>query len=188
MRRSVCFKKSSMSYFVSSSWAVSSAVEHCFHTAGVTGSIPVPPTNKLKVYSGHMGNLRGIEKPRWSLGGATRCVRNLDDGQPGRSPSKCEPPAEIYDHDRHDREATNQNIDGSFECIAQPPVPQGRKFLDELVRSDEFHFHRNDQYERTIEQAHHRMLEDLGAWIIPGNKPLIEERVQEPFVGNRNIS
>ena len=25
--------------------AVSSAVEHCFHTAGVTGSIPVPPTN-----------------------------------------------------------------------------------------------------------------------------------------------
>ncbi len=25
-------------------WAVSSAVEHCFHTAGVTGSIPVPPT------------------------------------------------------------------------------------------------------------------------------------------------
>jgi hypothetical protein len=28
--------------------AVSSAVEHCFHTAGVTGSIPVPPTNKIK--------------------------------------------------------------------------------------------------------------------------------------------
>jgi uncharacterized LabA/DUF88 family protein len=27
-----------------SRWAVSSAVEHCFHTAGVTGSIPVPPT------------------------------------------------------------------------------------------------------------------------------------------------
>jgi hypothetical protein len=26
-------------------WAVSSAVEHCFHTAGVTGSSPVPPTN-----------------------------------------------------------------------------------------------------------------------------------------------
>ena len=25
-------------------WAVSSAVEHCLHTAGVTGSIPVPPT------------------------------------------------------------------------------------------------------------------------------------------------
>lgn len=24
--------------------AVSSAVEHCFHTAGVTGSSPVPPT------------------------------------------------------------------------------------------------------------------------------------------------
>ncbi len=24
--------------------AVSSAVEHCFHTAGATGSIPVPPT------------------------------------------------------------------------------------------------------------------------------------------------
>ena len=26
-------------------WAVSSAVEHCLHTAGVTGSIPVPPTS-----------------------------------------------------------------------------------------------------------------------------------------------
>ena len=28
--------------------AVSSAVEHCFHTAGVTGSSPVPPTNLFK--------------------------------------------------------------------------------------------------------------------------------------------
>jgi hypothetical protein len=35
-----------MSYFVMK-WAVSSAVEHCFHTAGVTGSIPVPPTNQI---------------------------------------------------------------------------------------------------------------------------------------------
>jgi hypothetical protein len=26
-------------------WAVSSAVEHCLHTAGVTGSNPVPPTS-----------------------------------------------------------------------------------------------------------------------------------------------
>jgi hypothetical protein len=33
-----------MSYFVANQRAVSSAVEHCFHTAGVTGSIPVPPT------------------------------------------------------------------------------------------------------------------------------------------------
>jgi hypothetical protein len=33
-----------MSYFGSYKRAVSSAVEHCFHTAGVTGSIPVPPT------------------------------------------------------------------------------------------------------------------------------------------------
>src|SRR5262249_34790677 len=29
---------------VPQSGAVSSAVEHCFHTAGATGSIPVPPT------------------------------------------------------------------------------------------------------------------------------------------------
>ena len=29
-------------------WVVSSAVEHCLHTAGVTGSNPVPPTNKIK--------------------------------------------------------------------------------------------------------------------------------------------
>src|SRR5437868_12158187 len=28
--------------------AVRSAVEHCFHTAGVTGSIPVPPTNQTR--------------------------------------------------------------------------------------------------------------------------------------------
>ena len=40
----VCFNEFPMSYFAASLWAVSSAVEHCFHTAGVTGSIPVPPT------------------------------------------------------------------------------------------------------------------------------------------------
>lgn len=28
---------------------VSSAVEHCLHTAGATGSIPVPPTNNQEV-------------------------------------------------------------------------------------------------------------------------------------------
>jgi hypothetical protein len=32
--------------------AVSSALEHCFHTAGVTGSIPVPPTDAMnKLYA-----------------------------------------------------------------------------------------------------------------------------------------
>src|SRR6202035_1585110 len=40
----VCFSRRPMSYFADNKWAVSSAVEHCFHTAGVTGSIPVPPT------------------------------------------------------------------------------------------------------------------------------------------------
>src|SRR3546814_5901904 len=30
-----------------SQWAVSSAVEHCVDIAGVTGSIPVPPTSPL---------------------------------------------------------------------------------------------------------------------------------------------
>jgi hypothetical protein len=29
-------------------WARSSAGEHCLHTAGVTGSIPVAPTNFFK--------------------------------------------------------------------------------------------------------------------------------------------
>jgi hypothetical protein len=33
-------------------WAVSSAVEHCFHTAGATGSIPVPPTRNQRLTSG----------------------------------------------------------------------------------------------------------------------------------------
>jgi 5-methylcytosine-specific restriction protein A len=34
-------------------WAVSSAVEHCFHTAGVTGSIPVPPTTHQTLENKH---------------------------------------------------------------------------------------------------------------------------------------
>jgi hypothetical protein len=29
-------------------WAVSSAVEHCLHTAGVVGSKPIPPTNRFR--------------------------------------------------------------------------------------------------------------------------------------------
>jgi hypothetical protein len=33
-----------MHYNCRSARVVSSAVEHCLHTAGVTGSIPVPPT------------------------------------------------------------------------------------------------------------------------------------------------
>jgi hypothetical protein len=32
----------------SAGWAVSSAVEHCLHTAGVTGSKPVPPTKNCQ--------------------------------------------------------------------------------------------------------------------------------------------
>ena len=39
----------SLDYAASNGRAVSSAVEHCFHTAGVTGSIPVPPTNKFSI-------------------------------------------------------------------------------------------------------------------------------------------
>jgi hypothetical protein len=44
-----------MAYFAASRRAVSSAVEHCFHTAGVTGSIPVPPTMITAARSGHIG-------------------------------------------------------------------------------------------------------------------------------------
>src|SRR5690606_27107809 len=32
-------------------WAVSSVVEHCLHTAGVTGSNPVPPTIEIPIKS-----------------------------------------------------------------------------------------------------------------------------------------
>src|SRR5204863_4602356 len=32
---------------------VSSAVEHCLHTAGATGSIPVPPTKNQEVIENH---------------------------------------------------------------------------------------------------------------------------------------
>ncbi len=35
-------------------WAVSSAVEHCLHTARVAGSIPAPPTNDIN----DLGSLR----------------------------------------------------------------------------------------------------------------------------------
>ena len=38
-------------------WAVSSAVEHCLHTAGVTGSNPVPPTNDI-MYGKALRHLR----------------------------------------------------------------------------------------------------------------------------------
>ena len=38
--------------------AVSSAVEHCLHTAGVTSSILVPPTNEFK----HLGHPNGWPK------------------------------------------------------------------------------------------------------------------------------
>jgi hypothetical protein len=37
---------------VAKKWAVSSAVEHCFHTAGATGSIPVPPTSRVEDWRG----------------------------------------------------------------------------------------------------------------------------------------
>ena len=39
-------------------WAVSSAVEHCLHTAGVTGSNPVPPTTpKSLINKGVLGTI-----------------------------------------------------------------------------------------------------------------------------------
>src|SRR5271156_1436726 len=44
--RSGCLTECPLSYSCADERAVSSAVEHCFHTAGVTGSIPVPPTIK----------------------------------------------------------------------------------------------------------------------------------------------
>ena len=35
--------------------AVSSAVEHCLHTAGVAGSNPAPPTKKIKHLAERLG-------------------------------------------------------------------------------------------------------------------------------------
>ena len=51
-----------MSYFLDNKWAVSSAVEHCFHTAGVTGSIPVPPTKYPVKIQTLIGFFRPSEK------------------------------------------------------------------------------------------------------------------------------
>ena len=42
--------------FASLKRAVSSAVEHCFHTAGATGSIPVPPTIKNRRRNRDLGS------------------------------------------------------------------------------------------------------------------------------------
>ena len=44
-------------------WARSSAGEHCLHTAGVTGSIPVAPTiffNKYNVLNGFKSCLEAV--------------------------------------------------------------------------------------------------------------------------------
>jgi hypothetical protein len=62
-----------MSYFLDNKWAVSSAVEHCFHTAGVTGSIPVPPTKnrngfiELPCFSDISGNRGDLEPSRATI-------------------------------------------------------------------------------------------------------------------------
>src|ERR1700683_589260 len=49
--------------------AVSSAVEHCFHTAGATGSIPVPPTKSIS-YEDALALQRFVDSI-----GASRCYR-----------------------------------------------------------------------------------------------------------------
>ncbi len=43
-------------------WVVSSAVEHCLHTAGVTGSIPVPPTSTFGAFVLHGTAMGTIQK------------------------------------------------------------------------------------------------------------------------------
>ncbi len=79
----VCFRHSSLSYFVTGSRAVSSAVEHCFHTAGVTGSIPVPPTtHKRSVSPSARGRAFGeltVEARKLSFKGAVHraCKANV---------------------------------------------------------------------------------------------------------------
>ena len=65
----VCLKERPMSYFGANQRAVSSAVEHCFHTAGVTGSIPVPPTIEIKKLQGRCAISASTS------GGARRCPR-----------------------------------------------------------------------------------------------------------------
>src|SRR6195256_6998547 len=51
-------------------WAVSSAVEHCFHTAGATGSIPVPPTINQAAFVFRAAGFRLVSPARpvaWTL-------------------------------------------------------------------------------------------------------------------------
>ena len=62
--------------------AISSAVEHCLHTAGVSGSIPLSPTIKSKSYESHLvavrqtygkdGARRSAFAPRSGFGQASR--------------------------------------------------------------------------------------------------------------------
>ena len=51
-------------------WVVSSAVEHCLHTAGVTGSNPVLPTNEINDLRRFWRRFvfeydKSMIKPRW---------------------------------------------------------------------------------------------------------------------------
>src|SRR3569833_3438466 len=59
--------------------AVSSAVEHCFHTAGVAGSVPAPPTNKRsRVFHLMPDSPVKLGSPAFLWAGAAR-------GPPGRA-------------------------------------------------------------------------------------------------------
>jgi hypothetical protein len=58
--------------------AVSSAVEHCFHTAGVTGSIPVPPTKTTGSAPGTSDQKRRVATDRFRIADHTIRPVRLD--------------------------------------------------------------------------------------------------------------
>jgi hypothetical protein len=58
-----------------SQWAVSSAVEHCLHTAGVTSSILVPPTNRFEDLGHPTGGLCCCTDHRTDIDFAARVDR-----------------------------------------------------------------------------------------------------------------
>jgi triosephosphate isomerase len=54
--------------------AISTAVEHCLHTAGVSGSIPLSPTNMMEK---KMNNRKKIVAGNWKMNGTRASVEQL---------------------------------------------------------------------------------------------------------------
>ena len=94
--------------------AVSSAVEHCFHTAGATGSIPVPPTiQKRRPALSFTGPRRDDRGTRMDGRTGPRRRPAIIGGQGGCSPEKWT-----------ERWSSAQSSKGGYEHVGGVPIPR----------------------------------------------------------------